>query len=176
MSKYTLRHIPPRDRVLLVSCMDLRLLDNLVSFMAADNLTNRYDQFIMAGAGLAAGVPQLDYWLKTLFDHLDIAYTLHTVRDVYIIEHRNCGAYKEYKQLVYDDSKTDQAKEWKDHYTYSQKLKQLIEKEAKTLVETKGENGKTVKTPRWANLRVQCFMMDLRGGIKMLDTNKEKAD
>ena len=43
---------PPRKNVLLLSCMDLRLIDDLVPFMDGDNLTNRYDQLVFAGAAL----------------------------------------------------------------------------------------------------------------------------
>ena len=40
---------PPRKNVLLLSCMDLRLIDDLVPFMEGDNLSNRYDQLVFAG-------------------------------------------------------------------------------------------------------------------------------
>lgn len=43
----------PRKNVLLLSCMDLRLIDDICEFMEGDNLANRYDQLVFAGA--AAG-------------------------------------------------------------------------------------------------------------------------
>jgi hypothetical protein len=55
--------------------MDLRLLDNLVKFMSFENLENRYDQFILAGA--AAGAMQMPSWHKAFFDHLVVAVGLH---------------------------------------------------------------------------------------------------
>lgn len=161
---FTLRHIPARKNVLLISCMDLRLIDNLVEFMHVDNLTNRYDQYIMAGVGLTATHnPQ---WLEALWVHLNFAYIKHDVRDVYIVEHRDCGAYKAFAHLEYKDSEKDQEKEWKDHYTHAKKLKQVIEAEA----------AKNEENRNWKDLRVQCFMMDLRGGVKLLDSAKEKKD
>mgnify|MGYP001554032745 CR=1 FL=1 len=51
-TNYTLRHFPARKNALLVSCMDLRLIDNIVKFMEHDNMTNRYDQYIAAGTAL----------------------------------------------------------------------------------------------------------------------------
>ncbi|MBC3786521.1 hypothetical protein [Spirosoma utsteinense] len=44
----------PLHNVLLISCMDLRLLDNITHFMEHENLINRYDQYIMAGASIGA--------------------------------------------------------------------------------------------------------------------------
>src|SRR4051812_47621533 len=87
-------HTSPRKNVLLLSCMDLRLLDNLVAFMNFENLENRYDQFILAGA--AAGAMQMPSWHKAFFDHLVLAVGLHQIKYVYIVEHRDCGAYTEF--------------------------------------------------------------------------------
>lgn len=39
---------PPRKHVMLLSCMDQRLLDETVRFMNALNLHNRYDQVALA--------------------------------------------------------------------------------------------------------------------------------
>lgn len=161
---FTLRHIPPRKNVLLISCMDLRLIDNLVEFMTVDNLTNRYDQYIMAGVGLTAmHNPQ---WLDALWVHLNFAYQKHEVRDIYIIEHRDCGAYKAFAHLEYKNSKKDQEQEWKDHFDHAKNLKKVIQTEAK----------KNQEDRNWKDLRIQCFMMDLRGGVKLLDSNKEGKD
>ena len=84
----------PRKNVLLLSCMDLRLIDDIVGFMEGDNLSNRYDQLVFAGA--AFGVIQQTHksWRDAFFDHLDIAVELHDIHDVFIMEHRNCGAYE----------------------------------------------------------------------------------
>lgn len=168
MSKtYTLRHTPPRERVLLISCMDLRLIDNLVRFMAADNLTNRYDQYIMAGTGFAAysADPTYRAWLDALWTHLEFAYNEHKVRDVYIIQHRNCGMIKA-EIGDFGPTKPAQAKEWALHY----KIADAMKKEILNYAVEKGWNK--AKEP----FNVQCFMMDLRGGVKMLDTDKELKD
>jgi hypothetical protein len=82
----------PRKNVLVLSCMDLRLLDNLVAFMDFENLDNRYDQFILAGA--AAGANSGGPWRLAFFDHLCLAVALHEIKYVYIVEHRDCGAYE----------------------------------------------------------------------------------
>ena len=98
-------HTSPRKNVLLLSCMDLRLLDNLVAFMNFENLENRYDQFILAGASgrsqpravVGPVVPRPP--APGRGDCIEIKY-------VYIIEHRDCGAYEEFlgKSYVHYDA------------------------------------------------------------------------
>lgn len=56
-SKSAKKQFPPRKKVLLVSCMDQRLLDDTVHFMNSLNLHNRYDHLVFAGA--AMGVVRL---------------------------------------------------------------------------------------------------------------------
>ncbi|GIW86500.1 MAG: hypothetical protein KatS3mg108_0824 [Isosphaeraceae bacterium] len=86
--------------VLLVTCMDLRLLDDAVRFMDEQNLTNRYDQFIAAGASLSLVRPargEPDPFASTrhgFYDHLELAVALHQIRYIYVIEHLDCGAYR----------------------------------------------------------------------------------
>lgn len=87
----------PRFNVLLISCMDLRLLDNIVHFMDHDNLTNRYDQFIMAGSSIGAlfadaqpgdelmNIPKYYSWKEGLLNHVDLAIELHDIKDIYIL-------------------------------------------------------------------------------------------
>ena len=100
---YDSSYPPPAGNVLLVTCMDLRLLEEIVEFMAHDNLGNRYDHVVFAGSALGAlGAPgakdkkgkkiDVSYWKKAFFDHLGAAIKLHNVQDVYILEHRDCGA------------------------------------------------------------------------------------
>src|SRR5262245_4480102 len=95
---------PPRKQVLLLSCMDLRLLDNTVGLMNQLNLQNRYDHVIFAGAAMGArlltstpdpkgtALP----WKTVFFDHLKAAIdVLHRdIKDVFLLEHLDCGAYK----------------------------------------------------------------------------------
>ncbi|WP_139921355.1 hypothetical protein [Hymenobacter sp. DG01] len=142
-----------RGNVLLLSCMDLRLLDDIVRFMEHDNLTNRYDQFILAGAALGAVVN--DHWNTAFFEHLDVACKLHNVRDVYILEHRNCGAYKVFlgDEGSFDDSHQHHENELHLHNRYAQQLAERI----RSWSQTSGNP-----------LQVQCFLMDLRGNVELL--------
>ena len=158
---------PPRGTVLLLTCMDLRLLDEIVQFMNHDNLVNRYDHVVFAGAALGAlGAPcaKSDYshWKKTFFDHLGAAVELHRVEDVYILEHRNCGAYHAVFKACpnYGDSEKDQAAEEACHLKYAELLQQEIEAWAK-------QQG--------IKLRVTKFLMGLRGQVTLLSGPKAKT-
>ncbi len=162
---------PPRKNVLLLSCMDLRLIDDLVPFMDGDNLANRYDQLVFAGAAL--GVIQQDHeaWYDVFFQHLDIAVQLHDIQDVYIMEHRNCGAYAKFlgKKGNYDDSPRDLKREEQEH----RKFAFLLRDEIKSHCDRKVENGADAE--QW-DIHVRCFLMDLRGSVLWLkDDGSDEA-
>lgn len=144
-----------RGNVLLLSCMDLRLLDDIIRFMEHDNLTNRYDQFILAGASLGANVNQ--HWEQAFFEHLNVACKLHAVGDVYILEHRNCGAYQVFlgEAGTFDDSPEHTAAEQELHQQNAQQLADKILAWSKT-------SGYPLK--------VHSFLMDLRGNVELLTT------
>ncbi len=86
--------------VLLVTCMDLRLLDNVVAFMEGENLTNRYDQFVSAGPSVSLKRPRLSdsdafaACRNAFYDHLELAVALHEIKYIYIIDHFDCGAHR----------------------------------------------------------------------------------
>ncbi|HEV7278636.1 MAG TPA: hypothetical protein VGN57_00365 [Pirellulaceae bacterium] len=150
---HDLSYHPPRKHVLLLSCMDPRLLDDVVDFMNHDNLTNRYDHLILAGAALGAlGGPDgsKPHWKQTFLDQIHASIVLHKTQDIYIVEHRNCGAYEK----VFDvhgeltDSDADQTLEYDVHRRYAAQL-------AEELRQIVGGDGKP--------LRVKTFLMDLRG-------------
>jgi hypothetical protein len=196
-------HTSPRKSVLLLSCMDLRLLDNLVTFMNFENLDNRYDQFILAGA--AAGAMQMPSWHKAFFDHLVLAVGLHQIKYVYIVEHRDCGAYVEFfeKSYVTYEPKAghniyDLEAEHKDHSRQAFALKADIDKfcrerrvnpyppdemgpiaeKFREIVERSyGTNPDFASLKLW-EIEVRCFLMNLRGGVDWLDeyddTTKER--
>lgn len=153
-----------RGPVLLLSCMDLRLMDEIVQFMDHDGLANRYDHVILAGSSLGAlGAPgataDLSHWKKTFEEHLATAYKLHHIKDVYILEHRDCGAYKEFLGDAgeFDDEHANE--EELCHRKYADLLKAAI-------LEWGDKNG--------AKLNVKAFLMDLRGKVSYLAPNSKK--
>lgn len=98
---------PPQKQVLLLSCMDLRLADDTTRFMDAYNLQNRYDHLTFAGAAMGVrnlGTPiaQPDGrdailpWKAVFFQHFKVAIEElnREIKDVFLVEHLDCGAYK----------------------------------------------------------------------------------
>lgn len=78
---------------LLLSCMDYRLVDDIVRYMDSHDMTNKYDHVVLAGASLGAVSEKLN-WGKTFWDHLNVALELHHVHKVIILDHKDCGAYR----------------------------------------------------------------------------------
>jgi len=64
----------------MISCMDFRLLDDIVHFMDKLGYNNNYDQFILAGASLGYTQTKYPHWGKSLTDHMEIGLSLHNFR------------------------------------------------------------------------------------------------
>ena len=90
-------------KAILYSCMDFRLLDDIVIFMNEKGYNNNYDQFILAGASLSFIKDEYKHWRKVAKEHLSLAMQLHKIKEVICIEHDKCGAYK----LLYPDMKPE---------------------------------------------------------------------
>ncbi|WP_425616397.1 hypothetical protein NA78x_000043 [Anatilimnocola sp. NA78] len=157
---------PARGPVLLLSCMDPRLLDNTAMFMNHDNLENRYDQVIFAGAALGAlggCLPEYAHWKRTFFDHLAGAVDLHRIEDIYILEHRHCGAYHQIFKVhpEFDDTPAGMAAEAELHLKYAQILTGEIHEWA---------------AARDLKLSVKSFLMDMRGTVSILKVNNGQSN
>jgi carbonic anhydrase len=132
--------------VLLLSCMDLRLLDEIVDYMHGRNLTDRYDHVILAGAALGVVHAAHGHWAQTFWDHLALARELHNVEEVHIIEHRECGAYQKLLGLHLSD---DPDAERQKHAKAAHALEALIHLQ-------------------YPSLTVRSFLMDLKGHVTPL--------
>lgn len=81
---------------LLLSCMDFRFLRLIANFMGSF----KYDHVALAGAALGAVVEQKPHWREVFLDHLNLARQLHKIEGgIVIMEHRDCGAYREFGLL-----------------------------------------------------------------------------
>jgi hypothetical protein len=134
-------------------------MDDIVQFMDHDNLTNRYDHVTMAGASLGAlgGNGHFPHWEQTFLDHCRIAYQLRQFSDVYVIEHRDCGAYRAFlgdEDGAFDDTPEGLHREELEHARHCHALA------TKVKVWGKQEFGITVN--------VRSFLMDLRGHVDVL--------
>ncbi|GAB2561396.1 hypothetical protein [Spirosoma aerophilum] len=174
----------PLHNVLLISCMDLRLLDNIIHFMEHENLINRYDQYIMAGASIGALVGSADEadgllridkykgWEDGLLQHVELAIQLHNIKDIYILEHRNCGAYKAFLKSGlgdYEERENGYENEFADHQRYAQQLSDRLQQYLKTLGTS---SKKELEEPdsKHATINIHGFLMDIRGNVKLLCT------
>lgn len=87
--------------VLLLTCMDYRYAHRITQVMDGLDLRQKYDVFVLAGA--AAGSNQVTGWRETLISHIRTARQIgHPIERLVVLEHRDCGAYKHFFQLHWD--------------------------------------------------------------------------
>lgn len=93
------KHAKPS--VLLLTCIDYRYAHRIIDVMDGNGLRKKYDIFSLAGA--AAGANQKKPWRDVLVEHIRIARKIeHPIDRIIILEHRDCGAYKEFFKLEWD--------------------------------------------------------------------------
>lgn len=131
---------------LLLSCMDYRLVDDVVRYMDGRGLTNKYDHVILAGASLGVLQDKNLSWGQTFWDHVGVAIDLHHIQKVIILDHRDCGAYKVF---LGPDAAKDRATETVNHSVRLKALKAAI----------------IAKHP---SLSVETLIMDLDGKVEAL--------
>jgi carbonic anhydrase len=198
---------PPRKQVLMLSCMDLRLIDNITTFMNAGNLQNRYDQLIYAGAAMGVRLLSTNHcetgyslpWKSVFFDHLAVAINLlhREIKDIYLIEHHDCGAYK----VLHPDEKVRKAYKEQSEismesleefhrveaYGLADEITTFCQQQQDTAKAEAAATLKGIKTGKikpevgykkifeledhqeiWKGIQVSCFIMDLEGNAKRL--------
>lgn len=89
--------------VLLVTCIDFRFFHKVAEFIESRKLSHKFDHVILAGAELGAVVdfppdPKL-HWQQFFLEHLALSKSLHNIKKVLVLGHRDCGAYKKFKVL-----------------------------------------------------------------------------
>jgi hypothetical protein len=174
----------PRNNVVMLSCMDLRLMSELTMFMDRDNLTNRYDHLIFAGASLGViherpDKPGVRPWRDTFFDHLAVALQLHQPHDVYIVEHRNCGAYIKLFGPAFDFNEEKPADMKKERQVHAKCAHQLTEEIGRWYPTWLAAQPAAERSRYADHLRVLSFLMDLRGNVELLEpkapTNRRRT-
>jgi hypothetical protein len=92
---------------MLVNCIDPRFTTlswqymGLLQGISREKLTDNYSQFVIAGGPIGAVHPKFSAWHKAYWDNLDITVSLHHIKRVVGITHRDCGAAK----LAFGDDK-----------------------------------------------------------------------
>jgi hypothetical protein len=170
---------PPRNNVFLLTCMDQRLLDETVRFMNALNLQNRYDQVSLAGG--AMGAHRLSSgphnWGEVYFHHLKEAIdTLHRpIKDVFLFEHLDCGAYKYLHPddaLKSDYINGDLQKMFHIHRTELRGFATEVDR----FIAAQPSDPAKQKAEDWKDIRVSYFVIDLLGTVTQLDVPDNQSD
>ncbi|MFL6334203.1 MAG: carbonic anhydrase [Pyrinomonadaceae bacterium] len=126
LSGYLSKHIAAESMgasgvpILLLACMDSRYPHRIINTMDSLGWRGKYDQLILAGASL--GVVHKPEWQVTFLDQLGFAIEHHHVSQVFILDHRDCGAYKHFLHVTPDDP----AKERQAHLDVSKAAVQVI--------------------------------------------------
>jgi carbonic anhydrase len=131
---------------LLLSCMDFRLVNDTVRYMNGRGLQGTYDHVILAGAALGAQTDKYPDWGRTFWQHLGVAIDLHGITRVYLLDHRDCGAYQ---VILGEDLAKDPAEETEVH---SRELRKL---------------GRAIRT-KHPKLEVELLLMSLDGSVETI--------
>lgn len=131
--------------VLLLTCMDYRLINEVEAYMTARGLRDNYDHLIVAGASI--GVNYKTEWAAVFWEHLDIAIELHHERRLLVIDHRDCGAYK---LLMGEANVAGASKELAAHVNQLQVFRQSVK-------------------DRHPELEVELALMSLDGSVQIID-------
>ena len=83
-----------RCRACLVYCRDFRLHESLANFFAEQKLDGDGADIIRVGGAIKSlSRPKEARDREFLLEQLNVAYALHGVRQFYLINHEDCGAY-----------------------------------------------------------------------------------
>ncbi len=142
----SMRAVAGHSEALVLSCMDYRLLDDIVRYMDGRDLTNNYDQVILAGASLGATNDRFPAWAVTFWEHLGLSLELHHVNSLLVLDHRDCGAYK---ALLGEDFAANPERETEIHAEHMEKLRAAV-----------GE--------KYPALRTELLLMSLDGSVETI--------
>jgi carbonic anhydrase len=153
------KQIPTQDQLtahfckcFIISCMDFRLIDDLVRAMNNLGYNNNYDQFILAGASLGLTQEKFPHWGHTAMDHMEVGLNLHHFREIIIFDHMDCGAYKKFHPEI-----SCREDEENFHHENLQKAHDMLAK-------------------KFPNMKFKAFLMEVSGDfreIKIDETNAE---
>lgn len=129
-----------RRTLLLLTCIDLRY-PALIHRIMEPYFHKLYDHVALAGAGLAGVVDfsphRKPHWQQTILEHVAISQALHGVASVWVMEHRDCGAYRTFGVLgptpgedaSEEERRRLEAEETEAHAHHAGRFASLIRKE-----------------------------------------------
>ena len=81
-------------KAIVITCMDFRLLDHARNYLIKKGYEHAYDHFVLAGVSLGFLQNHNVCWGHSLIDHIKMSQKLHDTKEVILIDHMDCGAYK----------------------------------------------------------------------------------
>lgn len=121
-SPQILKHKSTGASIFVLACIDPRFTEFLGWFLTHQaQVHSDFDQFNLAGASLGAiqslgktnptaggpawpisstSYPNTGNWGGVLMDHISLATQLHGIREVWVFEHLDCGAYKNFQFIA----------------------------------------------------------------------------
>ena len=132
--------------VLLLSCMDYRLMDDVARYMEGRELAEKYDHVILAGASIGVTNEKYPAWGQTFWDHVGAAVQLHQISRLIVMDHRDCGGYK---LLLGPAHASDRATETAAHAREAAKLRSAVK-------------------ARHPDLHVELLLMSLDGSVETI--------
>ena len=128
------------EQAIVLSCMDFRLVDDTVIKLNRMGYINNYNKFVLAGSSLGYnGIANIKDWDAIFDKHVDLSIKLHNIKDIIIIDHLDCGAYR----LAYTEDEINQVGEYNLH---RQNLK----------------TAKNTLNRKYPQLKVKLFILDPR--------------
>ena len=119
-----------RVDALVLTCIDYRFVHLIPEYMNKQYPGFSYDHTILAGASLGVFAGIYPAWASTFWEHLEVAIALHGIHTVIILDHRDCGAYREFEALP---DAPDSDLESTIHQHYMDRLGALIMKSHRSL-------------------------------------------
>jgi hypothetical protein len=91
---------------IVLSCMDFRLISAVEKYMVKIKKEGEYDYIVLAGASLGVNNTKYPEWGLEFWEHMTLSRDLHNIKNVMIIDHRNCGAYKAFLNVDFPEKET----------------------------------------------------------------------
>jgi carbonic anhydrase len=79
---------------MVLSCIDPRFQRLVFDREAKEGRTDKYSAFTVAGASIGVVAPAFKAWHETFWENLAASVQLHNIKQVIVINHRDCGAAK----------------------------------------------------------------------------------
>lgn len=151
--------------VFVLSCIDPRFTYYLNWFLNYQSeIKNTYDLFTLAGSSLGVvqslwtspKTPVYLHWDTTFFDNLALGIALHGITEIWVFDHLGCGAYKNFLRTNSPPSVPNGDDSEASHIVQLNNLKDIISNHTSAAIR---------------NLKFKGFVMDLKGGIKLVNTD-----